>query len=107
MKRYILTFFSGQDPVAKLLLDLSWSGQTVKKWTWEGDPSFCALLADALPKDDTELYVTWFFYAHKVAELEGLTIQTRYEGEPLPEYDHYYRPDDPTGPAFKRRSAQR
>lgn len=106
MKRGIITFFREEKPVAKVLLDLSWSGQTVKKWSWEGPPSLCASLADALPKDDTELYVTWYSYAHNVAEREGLTIKNGYEGEPLPEYDHYYHPDDPNGPAFKRRAAQ-
>lgn len=40
MRRRILTFFRNGNPVAKLLRDLSGSGMTVEKWTWEGERAF-------------------------------------------------------------------
>lgn len=106
MRRYTLTFFREAVPVAKLLLDLSWSGQTVKKWSWEGEAALCESLASTLPNNDQRLYTLWACRADHAAEREGLSVQEHYEGEPFHEYDHYYRPDDPTGPDFRRRAAK-
>lgn len=106
MRRYTLTFFRDEEPVAKLLLNLR-KDKSVESWEWEGDSSACEALASSLPNNDQRIYGTWYSRADAAAQREGLTFTSYYEGEPFPEYDRLYAPDDPNGPAFKNRAVKR
>ena len=104
MRRETLTFYRNDEPLAKLVLDLSPSGMSVTKWTWEGDGAMRRLLAPAFPNQEMTLYGNWYSDALDVTRREGLTFSTHYEGEPIQALDRFYADDDLSGPAFQGRT---